>query len=72
MNGAVLEVEFKEVGNEEYTEIFVEVLKNRFNKELSKGQMEILAETIETARLEGLSPMDLAINLGENFEAIFS
>jgi hypothetical protein len=69
--GVVLEVEFQEVGIEEYTQFFLEALKSRFGKELSEERLSILAQAIEESRIAGQAPVDLAENLSDNWSLIF-
>jgi hypothetical protein len=69
--GVILEVEFKEVETEQYKQMFVDILKNRFGKELSANLLDALAQAIEESRLAGQAPADLAANLVENWKTIF-
>lgn len=51
-----MEVTFKEMTNEDYTNNFILALKARFQITLTTNQLLVLEETIEAARLEGLAP----------------
>ncbi len=66
----ILEVEYQEVGNDQYSQMFIGALKDRFGKELSEDQLVILSPVIEQAREAALNPVDLAQNLVDNWEAI--
>lgn len=69
--GIVLEVEFQEVSNERYTQMFADAIRDRFSKELSEDQLSLLAQAIEESRLSGQAPVDLAENLAKNWNVIF-
>jgi len=69
--GVILEVEFQEISSKQYIQMFVEALRDRFDKELSSDQLNALNEVIEQSRLNGQAPVDLAKNLDDNWEAIF-
>jgi len=69
--GVVLEVEFQEVGNEQYTQMFAEALRDRFQRKLSQDQIALLGQAIEESRLAGQAPINLAENLDENWKIIF-
>lgn len=69
--GIALEVEFVEVDNKRYSQMFAEALKDRFQRELSQEQLTLLAQAIEDSRLTGQAPVALAENLNDNWILIF-
>lgn len=66
----ILEVEYQEVGNDQYSQMFIDALRDRFNKYLPEDQLCLLAPVIEQAREAALNPVDLAQNLVDNWSAI--
>lgn len=69
--GVVLEIDFVEADNKQYTQMFVETLRDRFRRELPSEQLALLAQAIEESRLSGQAPVDLAENVDDNWKAIF-
>jgi hypothetical protein len=67
----ILEVTFEEMNKEQYAQLFAQVLKDHFRRELSEDQLSLLDQAIEESRLAGQAPVDLAENLNDNWEIIF-